>query len=156
MSAGRRLPTVLTAVAALALLPGCASGDDQPASSSSSASADGARAAVVAYVDALNSRSVARLIDVGGVADETWSRREAERILANRGGRGWRIEGVRVDLDMGPDTGSARLEAEDKAGRPLRDIFTVIREDGAWHLSFFTQQPAESDKESSSTDRPGT
>ncbi|AWE52874.1 hypothetical protein [Streptomyces nigra] len=156
MSAGRRLPTVLTAVAALALLPGCASGDDQPASSSSSASADGARAAVVAYVDALNSRSVARLIDVGGVADETWSRREAERILANRGGRGWRIEGVRVDLDMGPDTGSARLEAEDKAGRPLRDSFTVIREDGAWHLSFFTQQPAESDKESSSTDRPGT
>ncbi|MEV6665555.1 hypothetical protein [Streptomyces nigra] len=77
-------------MAALALLSGCASGDDQPASSSSSASADGARAAVVAYVDALNSRSVARLIDVGGVEDE------------------------------------------------------------------FTQQPAESGMESSSTDRPGT
>ncbi|MFE0354282.1 hypothetical protein ACFW2K_18930 [Streptomyces nigra] len=155
MSAGRRLPTALTAVAALALLSGCASGDDQPASSSSSASADGARAAVVAYVDALNSRSVARLIDVGGVEDETRSRREAERILADRGARGWRIEGVRVDLDMGPDTGSARLEAEDKAGRPLRDTFTVIREDGAWHLAFFTH-PTESGKESSSTDRPGT
>ncbi|MFF7894177.1 hypothetical protein ACFZDI_20205 [Streptomyces sp. NPDC007907] len=116
----------------------------------------GAREAVVAYVDALNSRSVAGLIEVGGVKDEKWSRQEAGQILADRGGRGWKIKNVRVEQDMGPDTGSARLMAEDKNGKTMRDTFTVTREDGTWHLAVFTHQPAEPGKTPASTDKPSS
>ncbi|MEV8428295.1 hypothetical protein [Streptomyces chartreusis] len=110
----------------------------------------------MAYVNALNSRSADGLIEVGGVKDEKWSRNEAEQILADKGGRGWKIKDVQVEHDMGPDTGSARLMAEDNAGKPMRDTFTVTREKGAWHLAVFTQQPAESGKESASTDKPSS
>ncbi|WP_085207425.1 hypothetical protein [Streptomyces sp. Amel2xC10] len=145
------------ALAALAFAAGCSSGDDEAKSSSPSApsvSSDGARDAVAAYIDALNSRSVAGLIEVGGVRDEKWSRQEAEQILAERGGRGWKIKDVQIEHDMGPDTGSARLRAEDKAGKALQDTFTVMREKGTWHLAVFTRQPAESGKDPASTAEP--
>nr|BBJ54475.1 hypothetical protein SAVMC3_71040 [Streptomyces avermitilis] len=122
----RRLLAVL---AALAVATGCSTHDDK-AEPSRSASSDGARHAVEAYVDALNSRSATGLIKVGGVKDESWSRQEAARMLADRGGREWKIKDVRIDHDMGPDTGSARLLAKDKAGKSLRDTFTVTREKG--------------------------
>ncbi|MGW3710405.1 hypothetical protein ACWDN6_09655 [Streptomyces albogriseolus] len=140
--------------AALVVASGCSSQDDETPSSSASESYDGAREAVEAYVRALNSRSVTGLISVGGVEDAEWSRQEAERILADRGGRGWKIKDVRIRRDMGPDVGSARLLAEDRAGKPLRDTFTVTREKGAWHLTVFTGQPAEPGKESAATDEP--
>ncbi|MFE4577415.1 hypothetical protein, partial [Streptomyces chartreusis] len=132
------------ALAALAFASGCSSGDDEakssnPSTPSASASSDGAREAVVAYVNALNSRSADGLIEVGGVKNEKWSRREAEQILADKGGRGWKIKDVQVEHDMGPDTGSARLMAEDNAGKAMRDTFTVTREKGTWHLVVFTQ-----------------
>ncbi len=157
----RHLLAVPAALAALAFASGCSSGDDEvksssPSTPSASASSDGAREAVVAYVNALNSRSADGLIEVGGVKDEKWSRHEAEQILADKGGRGWKIKDVQVEHDMGPDTGSARLMAEDNAGKAMRDTFTVTREKGAWHLVVFTQQPAESGKESASTDKPSS
>ncbi|MEV7412911.1 hypothetical protein AB0O04_34325 [Streptomyces althioticus] len=146
--------------AALVVASGCSfqSDETQPSvsapSSSASKAPEGAREAVEAYVRALNSRSAAELISVGGVEDEEWSRQEAERILADRGGRGWKIKDVRIQHDMGPDVGSARLLAEDRAGESLRDTFTVTREKGAWHLTVFTGQPAEPGKESAATDEP--
>ncbi|MCX4621908.1 hypothetical protein [Streptomyces albogriseolus] len=145
---------LLAVAAALVVASGCSSQDDETPSSSASESYDGAREAVEAYVRALNSRSVTGLISVGGVEDAEWSRQEAERILADRGGRGWKIKDVRIRRDMGPDVGSARLLAEDRAGKPLRDTFTVTREKGAWHLTVFTGQPAEPGKESAATDEP--
>ncbi|MEU0653307.1 hypothetical protein ACWEV9_02185 [Streptomyces albogriseolus] len=151
---------LLAVAAALVVASGCSSQSNEappsvsaPSSSASEAS-DGAREAVEAYVRALNSRSATELISVGGVEDEEWSRQEAERILADRGGRGWKIKDVRIQHDMGPDVGSARLLAEDRAGKPLRDTFTVTREKGAWHLTVFTGQPAEPGKESAATDEP--
>lgn len=157
----RRLLAVPAALAALAFASGCSFGDDEaksssPSTPSASASSDGAREAVVAYVDALNSRSASGLIEVGGVKDEKWSRQEAEQILTDRGGRGWKIKDVQVEHDMGPDTGSARLMAEDKTGKALQDTFTVMREKGTWHLAVFTQQPAESGKDSASTAKPSS
>ena len=150
----RRLLAVL---AAAVVATGCSSQDDKAEpSDSASPSSDGARQAVEAYVDALNSRSATGLIEVGGVKNESWSRDEAAEILADRGGREWKIKDVQIDHDMGPDTGSARLVAEDKAGRPLRDTFTVTREKGAWHLAVFTHQPTGKGKQSSSTDKPGS
>ncbi|MFJ4747691.1 hypothetical protein [Streptomyces albogriseolus] len=145
---------LLAVAAALVVASGCSSQDDETPSSSASESYDGAREAVEAYVRALNSRSVTGLISVGGVEDAEWSRQEAERILADRGGRGWKIKDVRIRRDMGPDVGSARLLAEDRAGKPLRDTFTVTREKGAWHLTVFTGQSAEPGKESAATDEP--
>ncbi|MFF0686000.1 hypothetical protein ACFYUG_07865 [Streptomyces albogriseolus] len=153
---------LLAVAAALVVASGCSSQDDEAPpsvsapspSASASESSDGAREAVEAYVRALNSRSATELISVGGVEDQEWSRQEAERILADRGGRGWRIKDVRIQHDMGPDVGSARLLAEDRAGESLRDTFTVTREKGAWHLTVFTGQPAEPGKESAATDEP--
>ena len=151
---------LLAVAAALVVASGCSSQDDEAPpsvsapSSSASESSDGVREAVEAYVRALNSRSATELISVGGVEDQEWSRQEAERILADRGGRGWKIKDVRIQHDMGPDVGSARLLAEDRAGESLRDTFTVTREKGAWHLTVFTGQPAEPGKESAATDEP--
>lgn len=155
----RHLLAAPAALAVLAFAVGCSSADDEgksssPSPPSASATSDGAREAVVAYVNALNSRNTAGLIEVGGVKDEKWSRHEAGQILRERGGRGWKIKDVQIEHDMGPDTGSARLMAEDKAGEPLQDTFTVTREKGTWHLVVFTQQPAESGKESAATDKP--
>lgn len=148
---------LLAALAALAVASGCSSpgGKGASTSPSRSAGADGAREAVEAYVAALNLRSVTDLIAVGGVKDAKWSRQEATQILADRGGRGWRIKNVQIEHDMGPDAGSARLVAEDKAGKPLQDTFTVTRQKGSWHLVFFTHQPTEPSKEPASTDKPG-
>jgi hypothetical protein len=144
----------LTVAAALVVASGCSSEGDETPSSSASDSYDGAREAVEAYVRALNSRSVTGLISVGGVEDAEWSRQEAERILADRGGRGWKVKDVRIQHDMGPEVGSARLLAEDKTGEPLRDTFTVTQERGTWHLTVFSGRPAEPGKESSATDEP--
>ncbi|MCP9991204.1 hypothetical protein LUX09_12975 [Streptomyces albogriseolus] len=129
--------------AALVVASGCSSQDDEtpPAAVPAPSSSDGAREAVEAYVRALNSRSVTGLISVGGVEDAEWSRQEAERILADRGGRGWKVKDVRIRHDMGPDVGSARLLAEDETGEPLGDTFTVTREKGTWHLTVFSGQP---------------
>ncbi|MFJ9121527.1 hypothetical protein ACIRJO_39110 [Streptomyces sp. NPDC102394] len=148
--------------AALVAASGCSSQDDEAtpshptSASSSSASSDGARKAVEAYVGALNSRSATDLIAIGGVEDEKWSRQEAAQILADRGGRGWKVKDVRIEHDMGPDTGSARLAAEDRAGKPMRDTLTVMRHKDTWHLAVFTDQPTEPGREPASTDKPGS
>jgi hypothetical protein len=72
------------------------------------------------------------------------------------GRAGWKIKDVQIGHDMGPDTGSARLVAEDKAGKPLRDTFTVTRQKGTWHFVVFIHQPTEPGKEPASTDKPGS
>ncbi|MEV0739907.1 hypothetical protein AB0I51_29125 [Streptomyces sp. NPDC050549] len=154
----RRLLAVPAVPAVPAVATGCSAqaGKAEPSHSASSESPDGVHHAVEAYVDALNSRSAAGLIKVGGVKDEGWSRQEAAQILADRGGQEWKIKDVQIDHDMGPGTGSACLLADGKAGKSLRDTFTVTREKGVWHLAVFTQRPNGKDKESSSADKPAS
>ncbi|MBL1083212.1 hypothetical protein JK359_14645 [Streptomyces actinomycinicus] len=148
------------AVAALALLAlsGCAveQGSEEAGPKPHSSPADGARRAVDAYLSALNTRSATGLIRTGGVQDAPWSRREAAKILADKGGRGWRVSSLEIDRDMGPDTGSARLSAEDEAGRFMKDTFTVTRDNGRWHLVLFTGQPGRPDRTPASTAAPTT
>ncbi|MBL1109762.1 hypothetical protein JK361_35185 [Streptomyces sp. 5-8] len=142
------------AVAAIALLvlSGCSSDNDEakPAASPT----DGARQAVTDYISALNTRSTTGLIRIGGVKDEPWSRREAAKILADKGGRGWKISDLEINHDMGPNTGSAHLAATDKAGKPMNDTFTVTRGKGTWHLVVFTGQPTSPGKTPASTGTP--
>ncbi|MGW7300885.1 hypothetical protein [Streptomyces sp. NPDC054829] len=147
----RHLLALLATVSATAVVVGCSPQNEQP-SAAGSGSTDGPRQAVEAYVDALNSRNATALIAAGGVEDKAWSRQEAARMLAERGGRGWKIKDLRIEQDMGPDTGSARLLAEDAKGTPLKDTFTVTREGGdAWHLVVFTGQPDTPGKQPAST-----
>ncbi|MEV8015377.1 hypothetical protein AB0O76_03265 [Streptomyces sp. NPDC086554] len=134
---------------AATLLSACSSGGD---SDNAVDSKEEARNAVESYVKALNARDADQLIEVGGVPDDSRARREARKILADKGGRGLSITGVQIDLDMGPDAGSAKLAAEEKSGKSMHDSFSVVREDGSWHLAIFTDRPAPSDKSTSSTE----
>lgn len=79
---------------------------------------------------------------VGNVPDKAWSRREAAQILATDGGKDLKITNVRIDYDMGPETGSAELTAKGRAGATLHDTFTVLRTAGAWHLVIFGDLPS--------------
>ncbi|WP_432169386.1 hypothetical protein [Streptomyces sp. 1222.5] len=146
-----------TAFAALALiaLSGCSSERaDRVGAEPTASPADGVRQAVESYLTALNARSATGLIRIGGVADEAWSRREATRILAARGGRGWKIGDLDIEHDMGPHTASARLTATDAAGRPMTATFTVTRDGGTWHLVVFSGQPHPPGRTPASTERP--
>ncbi|MEU0634269.1 hypothetical protein [Streptomyces sp. NPDC005989] len=142
----RRL--VITILAAL-LLSAC---DSDKSSDSAEEGKKGARNAVKSYVDALNSRNADHLIEVGGVPDDSRARREAGRILADKGGRGLSITEIQIDLDMGPDAGSAKLTAKEKSGGTTQDSFSVVRVDGTWHLTIFTDRPVPSGKATSSTE----
>ncbi|UXY38871.1 MULTISPECIES: hypothetical protein [Streptomyces] len=145
------------AVAALALLAlsGCSSEKADKAEAKPTASrADGARQAVDSYISALNARSATDLIRIGGVKDEAWSRREAAKILAAKGGRGWKVSNLDIEHDMGPNTGSAHLSATDRAGKAMTDTFTVTRDKGTWHLMVFSGQPHPPGKTPASTAQP--
>ncbi|MFF4549919.1 hypothetical protein ACFY1J_37775 [Streptomyces sp. NPDC001406] len=152
----RRLLAAMAALPTVFALPACSSGNSDTARppSSGRSSSNGAREAVEAYVDALNKRSAAALIAIGGVPDGQWSRREAAQILADKGGRGWTIKNVRIEYDISPDVGSARIEATDKGGKTMRDTLTVMREKGDWHLVVFERAPTATDKPTSSTKKP--
>ncbi|MFI6949408.1 hypothetical protein [Streptomyces sp. NPDC050422] len=139
----------VTAALAAILLTGCGGGEG---SDNSEEAKKGARTAVESYVDALNSRDADHLIRVGGVPDDARARREAAQILADKGGRGLSITEVRIDLDMGPDTGSAKLTAKENSGKTTRDAFSVVRTHGTWHLVVFTDRPVPSGKPTSSTE----
>ncbi|WUS98647.1 hypothetical protein OHA46_19105 [Streptomyces sp. NBC_00708] len=140
---------LITAALTAILLTACGSGED---SDSADEAKKGARAAVESYVDALNSRDTDHLIRVGGVPDDARARHEAAQILADKGGRGLSITEIQIDLDMGPDTGSAKLTAKAHSGRTTRDTFSVVKTHGAWHLVVFADRPAPSDKSTSSTE----
>lgn len=52
---------------------------------------------------------------------------------------------------MGPDVASAKLTAEDGAGVPLHETFTVLRAGDGWHVIAFADRPAPPGKQPAST-----
>lgn len=149
----RRLtPPVIALAAATALLTACGSGED---SESPEDARRNARTAVESYVKALNARDEDRLIEVGGVPDDPRARREARRILADKGGRGLSVTEIRISLDMGPDVASAQLTTEERSDKKARDSFSVVRENGTWHLTVFTDRPPPPGKPTSSAEQGG-
>ncbi|WP_217197342.1 hypothetical protein [Streptomyces buecherae] len=151
----RRLVSVVVAVG---LAVGCGS-DEGPDRSEDARGVEasgvrGARNAVEAYVRALNSRDIAGLIEVGGVPDDFRARREARRIMAEKGDRGLSIVEARVEITMGPNVGSVELAVRDRSGRDARDTLTVVREKSRWNVVVFLDRPSSPDKPTSSTVRP--
>ncbi|MEU3958775.1 hypothetical protein AB0F42_02885 [Streptomyces buecherae] len=151
----RRLVSVVVAVG---LAAGCGS-DEGPDRSEAAHGVEangvrGARNAVQAYVRALNSRDIAGLIKVGGVPDDFRARREARRIMAEKGDRGLSIVDTRIEITMGPDVGSVELVVRERSGREARDTRTVVREKSRWKVVVFVDRPSSPDKPSSSTVRP--
>ncbi|MFT2017359.1 hypothetical protein ACMA1D_16180 [Streptomyces sp. 796.1] len=146
---------VVTALVATGLT-GCAGDPTRPAGGSDDPAdgVRGARHAVESYVAALNARDADRLIEVGGVPDDRRARREAGRILAATGGRELSVVDVRISFDMGPDVASAKLTAEDGAGAPLHETFTVLRTGDGWHVIAFADRPAPPGKQPASTTKP--
>ncbi|GGQ84121.1 hypothetical protein GCM10010267_53880 [Streptomyces griseorubens] len=144
----RRLVTATAAVVVATACSGPADPDGNPSR--------GAREAVEDYVHALNARSADGLMSVGGVEDADWSRQEAERVLAERGGRGWTVEEMRIAHDLGPNIASVRFLAEDASGRTMRDTFTLTRENGTWRVALFIGRPAEPGKHPAATREPGS
>lgn len=130
----RRRAAVAVAALALLVLPACVPEDGE-----GKQGAGDARQAVVEYVSALNSRSASRLIRVGGVKDEPWSQQEASKILATKGGRGWKISSLKVDQGKDSDTSSAHLLAKGNSGVLLKDTLTVTRDKGTWHVDLFSR-----------------
>ncbi|MEW1545189.1 YybH family protein [Streptomyces tsukubensis] len=143
----RAVPALALAVTAVTALTGCGSDDDKPRAPDEK----GARAAVLAYVDALNSRDAAALMEAGGVTADREAEREAERILTERGGRGLTVEKVSVSFGYGPDVGSARLTTKDRSGTAAAESLTVKRNDGRWRVVVFGDLSGGNKTESSVT-----
>lgn len=134
---------VVASLAAAVLLSGCSSETPEDRERD-------ARHAVESYVNALNSRDEGKLITVGGVPDDSRARREARDILAAKGGQELSITSVKINFDMGDSAGSAKLIAKSNSGKTVRDSFSVVKEDGKWHLSIFADRSAPSGKSTSS------
>ncbi|MEU3600074.1 hypothetical protein ABZ714_15345 [Streptomyces sp. NPDC006798] len=140
----------LTTVAIATLTTACGSDDDEPRAPDER----GARAALHTYVDALNARDPAALMEIGGVPADREAEREAARILKERGGKGLTVERVDIAFDFGPDVGSARLTTKDRSGATGAETITVSRDGGPWQVAVFFDRPGGNKSESSSVERP--
>ncbi|MFE7621427.1 hypothetical protein [Streptomyces sp. NPDC057496] len=114
-------------LAALLGLAGCGNGDSEP-------KASGDRETVEAYITALNERDTEALLELDGATGPT-AERDAEKIVEEKGGRGLKIEDIRIDYDFGPDAGSAKIIAKDSKGADYRESLTITRDDGKWYLT---------------------
>ncbi|WP_189453244.1 hypothetical protein [Streptomyces abikoensis] len=132
-----------TAVAALSLTA-C---DDQ-----GEGKARDERDTAVAYVKAINDRDVPALVKLSPPGNEG-AEQAARELVGSQGGRGLRVDDVRVGHEFGPDTADARLRATDKEGRPFSETLTLTRRGGTWYVALGTA-PGSMPKSPAQTSRP--
>ncbi|MFB7010379.1 hypothetical protein ACFCZY_11930 [Streptomyces sp. NPDC056237] len=111
----------------LLTLTGCGSDDVKPKAGSD-------RKTVEAYVDALNERDATALLKLDGARGPA-AERDAQKVINEKGGRGLEVEGIQIDYDLGPDTGSAKITAKDSKGADYRESLTITRDGKQWHLA---------------------
>lgn len=134
---------ILVATIALLLTAGCGSADaggtsDDGGNPSSSNPPSGAPDAVKRYVEALNDRDVKALLEVGDAPNKPWSRKQADKILQSKGGKGLTITKAPIRYDqMGDYMGRAALTAAASEGRPLRETVDLVYEKSHWHVVLF-------------------
>ncbi|MEV0259052.1 hypothetical protein AB0H82_32940 [Streptomyces sp. NPDC050732] len=128
---------------ALLLTAGCGSADaggtsDGGGNSASSSPPSGAPTAVKRYVEALNDRDMKALLKVGDAPNEPWSRKQADKIMRSKGGKGLTITKAPIQYDqMGDYMGRVALTASASEGRPLRETVDLVYEKSHWHVVLF-------------------
>jgi hypothetical protein len=116
---------------------GCGSSGDGGASEGGSPP-PGAHKAVERYVDALNDRDRAALLEIGAAPDEPWSRAQADALIRSKGGKGLTITKMPIEYDrMGNYMGKAAVAAADKEGRPVRETVELLHESSGWRVVLF-------------------
>ncbi len=142
----RHVLAATLAAAALAAVPACGASD----AGSSSSPPPGASDTVQNYVQALNDRDTKALLAVGAAPDKPWSRRQANKIIESRGGKGLTITKAPIEYEqMGDYMGKAALTTSDEGGKTVRETVDLIHEDGHWHVVLF--EWPQSDKTTSAT-----
>ncbi|MER5973981.1 hypothetical protein ABT112_30425 [Streptomyces sp. NPDC002055] len=129
-----------------ALLTGCENGDS-PARSE--------RKTVDAYISALNSRDAPALLKLDG-AEGREATEQVQEIITQKGGKGLRVQNVRIVHDFGPDVASARIIAKDSKGNEYRERLTLTRDDegASWHVTLVEAPQHSTGKPTSGTSRP--
>ncbi|MGW2302893.1 hypothetical protein [Streptomyces sp. NPDC001809] len=84
-----------------------------------------------AYVQALNSRDVDALVELGPPGYEEVEADAREAVAAD-GGKGLEIDSVKVSHEFGADVASAHVVATDQAGKPFAAYVQMSRHDGTW------------------------
>jgi hypothetical protein len=115
------------ALAALLGLAGCNGGDSEPKAGSD-------RETVEAYITALNERDTDALLKLDGATGPA-AERDAEKVIKEKGGRGLKVDAIRIDYDLGPDVGSAKITAKDDKGADYSESLTITRDGGKWYLT---------------------
>lgn len=129
---------ILVATIALLLTAGCGSADAGGASDDSDSPPSGAPDAVKRYVEALNDRDVKALLEVGDAPNRSWSRKQADKIIQSKGGKGLTITKAPIKYDqMGDYMGRVALTASASEGRPLRETVDLVYEKNHWHVVLF-------------------
>ncbi|MBT2529751.1 hypothetical protein J7E91_31295 [Streptomyces sp. ISL-99] len=114
-------------LAALLALTGCDNGGPAP-------KARGDRETVEAYIAALNDRDTGALLKLDGTTGPD-AERDAQKIVKEKGGRGLKVEDIRISYGFGPDVGSAKITAKDSKGGDYSENLTITRDDGKWYLT---------------------
>ncbi|MFC4513836.1 hypothetical protein [Streptomyces ehimensis] len=110
------------------------------------------RDTAVAYVKAINDRDVPALVKLSPPGNEG-AEQAARELVGTQGGRGLRVDDVRVGHEFGPDTADARLRATDSEGRPFSETLTLTRRGGTWYVALGTT-PGSTPKSPAQTSRP--
>ncbi|MDG4856603.1 hypothetical protein P8605_00185 [Streptomyces sp. T-3] len=138
---------VLAAMLAVVFAAGC---DNSKDGEDRSDPPKGARSSVEAYVKALNAHGIEALLAVGGAPDKEWSRKQAGRVLSDKGGRGLTVEDVSLRYDrMGIFLADAKLVAKDEDGMTVREELQLAHEE-KWKVILF-EWPADPGKPTAGT-----
>lgn len=144
----KTLRTACGAAAAILALVGCGN-DDQEKSK-----ARDERETAVAYVEAINDRDVTALVRLSPPGN-AGAEKEARDIVAAEGGRGLRVDDIKVTYEFGPEIADAQVQATDSKGTPFHDTLTLTRRGKTWYVALGSR-PGSTPKPPAQTARPSS
>ncbi|WP_243331967.1 hypothetical protein [Streptomyces sp. AP-93] len=91
------------------------------------------------YIAALNARDPQGLIDLNHLAPgETGVKEEADKLIAENGGRGLKISGIDVSKEFEPTLASVGITGTDGTGKPFSMYVLMNEKDGDWVIGLGT------------------
>jgi hypothetical protein len=121
--AGRSLRGWFAALAGFGLLAGCGG--------QATTGADTPRAAVDAYVAALNTRDTGALERLATPGNDAAA--DIRHRLDDHGGQDIKLDGADISSEVSPEVASARLRGRTAAG-PYEERLTLTRKGDRWHV----------------------